>query len=140
LPPCPVETFCEGGNGGVSALQTHLARYQVDAVLFENRINVVVPPLVAQGWRLVHLDDYYWLMVRQAQGLPTYDIIRPWTNVLVTPGNAAQVLQEATRALEQCPQGATFAWAYQAEALRLLGRDEESFEAARKVPERLMIE
>jgi hypothetical protein len=35
----------------------------------------------------------------------------------------------------------TFAWAYKAEALRLMGRYyEESFEAALKVPERLVIE
>ena len=50
------------------------------------------------------------------------------------------MLQEANRALEQCPHGATFAWAYQAEALRLMGRARESFEARLKIPERLVIE
>jgi tetratricopeptide (TPR) repeat protein len=52
----------------------------------------------------------------------------------VTLGNAKQVLAEAERALEQCPDGATFAWAYKAEALRLLGRYEESVAAAQKIP------
>jgi hypothetical protein len=43
--------------------------------------------------------------------MPVYDIIKPWTNAPVSPGNASQVLQEATRALQQCPDGVTFAWA-----------------------------
>jgi hypothetical protein len=58
----------------------------------------------------------------------------------VTPQNAAAVLKEATRALDTCPEAATFAWAYRAEALRLLGRYEESAEARRQVPQQLIIE
>ena len=81
-------------------------------------------------------------MVRQhaSHSMPVYDIIRPWENATVTPGNASQVLQEATHALHSCPQGSTFAWAYKAEALRLLGRYGEAFEAALNVPERLVIQ
>jgi len=44
----------------------------------------------------------------------------------VTPANAGQVADEAERVLTQCPEGATFAWAYKAKALRLLGREHRS--------------
>jgi hypothetical protein len=47
--------------------------------------------------------------------------------------------EEANRALRHCPHEATFAWFYKAEALWLLGRHQESFEAKIKIPERLII-
>jgi hypothetical protein len=55
------------------------------------------------------------------------------------PANASQGLDEAERALRNCPDGATFAWAYKAESLRLLGRYQESFDARLKVADRLDI-
>ena len=58
----------------------------------------------------------------------------------VTPANASAVLREADRALAACQGGATFAHAYRGEALRLLGRQEESLAARRQVPKVLWIE
>jgi hypothetical protein len=122
---------------GPSVLQTYVEKYAVTIVVlptaaFWQRTTAEVLP----GWVVVHVDDRFVVMVRQAaaHGLPVYDIIRPWTNATVTPGYASQLLQEAKRALEQYPEGATCAWAYKAEALRLLGRYDESFEAALKIP------
>jgi hypothetical protein len=37
------------------------------------------------------------------------------------------------------PEGATFAWAYKTNALRLMGRHEEAREAARKIPQQIEI-
>jgi hypothetical protein len=71
--------------------------------------------------------------------MPTYRLIRPWENAPVTPATAQQVLEEANRALHHCPDQATFAWAYKAEALRLLGRHAESFEARLLIPDKLPI-
>jgi hypothetical protein len=106
-------------------------------VLWGRRADEVLP-----GWRLVHVQDQWVIAVRLPLALPAipYHLIRPWENAPVTPENAPQVLEEANRALASCPDGATFAWAYKAEALRLLGRHQESFEARLKVPERLVIE
>jgi hypothetical protein len=50
------------------------------------------------------------------------------------------VLQEAERALQHCPGGTSFAWAYKAEALQRLGRHAEAREAARMIPAKLVIE
>ena len=63
-----------------------------------------------------------------------YQVIRPWENVLVTTDNAPQVLMEATRALEQCPNGATFAWAYKQRALQSLGRPRGSLRCGAEGP------
>jgi hypothetical protein len=60
----------------------------------------------------------------------------PSENAPVTRAHAPQVLEEAERALRHCPEGATFVWAYKAQALRIMGRFQESFEAWRNVPER----
>jgi hypothetical protein len=57
----------------------------------------------------------------------------------VTPAHTPAVLREAARALAACPDGATFAWAYRAEALRRLGRVGESEAAKRKVPKPLWV-
>ena len=98
------------------------------------------------GWRFVHLNDQVFVMaaptpahtaLRQRE---SYLHILPWLNLPVTPANAPAVLAEATRALTACPEGATFGWAYKAEALRVLGRHEESQAAQRKVPAQLWIE
>jgi hypothetical protein len=112
--------------------------------VFNNRLGHGAPGFAALGWVVIHLDDRYFLMVRQpvaaARQWPVYRLIQPWDNVRVTPQNASQVLEEANRALSQCPAAATFAWAYKANALRLLGRHDEALEAALKVPKRLVID
>ena len=41
------------------------------------------------------------------------------------------------RALQVCPEGASFAWAYAAESLRLLGRQADADAARRRVPQEL---
>jgi hypothetical protein len=101
--------------------------------------------LTALEWVLVHVDDRAFIMVRhtpatagliQREG---YRFIRPWENAPVTPANAPQVLEEANRALRHCPDGATFAHAYKANALYQLGFPTAAA-AARKVPEKLVIE
>ena len=87
----------------------------------------------------MHADDHYVILVRLPTQIPTYRFIRPWSNELVTPGNAYQVLEEANRAFRNWPEEATFAWAYESRALHHLGRHQESFEAQLKVPETLVI-
>ena len=54
--------------------------------------------------------------------------------------DAPQVLAEAERALWHCPDGATFAHAYKADALYRLGFPVAAAEAAHKVPEKLPID
>jgi hypothetical protein len=49
------------------------------------------------------------------------------------------VRREAERALQNYPDGATFAWAYKAEALRRLGRKQEAFDARLQIPAKLVI-
>jgi hypothetical protein len=98
--------------------------------------------LVRQGWRFVFFDNRHFIMVPadSRPDLPGYAHILPWDNLPVTPATAGQVLDEAERALLACPSHATFAWAYKAEALRLLGRHEESKAARVNVPRQLWIE
>ena len=69
-----------------------------------------------------------------------YHHIEPWTNLPVTRENAQAVLHEADRALAACPEGATFAWAYKANALALLGRHAEAHAAAARVPRALILD
>jgi hypothetical protein len=49
------------------------------------------------------------------------------------------VRREAERALQNYPDGATFAWAYKAEALRRLGRRQEAFDAGLQIHAKLVI-
>jgi hypothetical protein len=55
------------------------------------------------------------------------------------PATAGQVRREAERALQNYPDGATFAWAYKAEALRRLGRRQEALDARLQSPAKLVI-
>jgi hypothetical protein len=128
---------------GPAELPVHVDAFGVNVlVLNTGRSWPGIAALQAGGWGIVHLEDQWLVMIREPLARPalTYHLICPWMNAPVTPGNASRVLQEATRALPSCPDGATFAWAYQLEALRLLGRYEESFEARLKIPEKLVIE
>jgi hypothetical protein len=102
--------------------------------------------LTSLGWVLIHLDDRFFLTVPQRPD--TEDLIRregyhhivPWDNAPVTPENAHQVLEEAERALRNCPDQATFAWAYKARALQQLHRNREAFEAGRNISKMLWIQ
>jgi hypothetical protein len=98
--------------------------------------------LTERGWAFVHPDDSWAILMRtdQAPVRPEYRVIRPWANVRVTEANAAEVLVEANRALEECPGGASFAWSYKTNALLRLGREAEVLEAWLHVPEKLVIE
>jgi hypothetical protein len=124
----------------------YLDRYHVDIIVLRTGAFRNVPVLTSMGWHLVHLDDRYFIMVPlrgDTEALiarEAYQFIVPWDNTPVTIGNAGRVLAESERALRNCPDHATFAWAYKAEALRLLGRYQESFDAHLNIPEKLVIE
>jgi hypothetical protein len=126
---------------GAGGLHAYFERYQVDVIVLNNAAGQVVPGLVARGWALIHLDDSYFMMVRQnsAKGMPIYKLIRPWENAPVDRANATYVLGEAERALRNCPDDATFAWSYKARALRTLGRHQEALDAAVKIPKQFMV-
>jgi len=86
------------------------------------------------------IDDQVYVLVPERPDTAAlirdagYRWIKPWTNAPVTPANAPQVLEEAERALRACPERASFVHAYRANALRLLGRQEEARAAARLIP------
>jgi hypothetical protein len=126
---------------GAAGLHAYFERYQVDVIVLNNGAGHVVPELATRGWVLVHLDDRYFVMVRQssAQGMPMYKLIKAWENAPVDRGNAAQVLAEAERALRNCPGESTFAWSYKARALRTLGRHQEALDAAVRIPKEFLI-
>lgn len=128
-------------KGGPAELHAYFERYQVDVIVLNNGAGHVVPGLAARGWVLIHLDDRYFMMMRQssAQGMPIYKLIKPWENAPVDRANATHVLAEAERALRNCPGEATFAWSYKARALRTLGRHQEALDAAAKIPKRFVI-
>ena len=113
----------------------------MDVIVLNNGAGHVVPGLAARGWVLVHLDDRYFVMVRQnsARGMQVFKLIKPWENAPVDRANATQVLAEAERALQNCPGEATFAWSYKARALRILGRYQEALDAAIKIPKQFVI-
>ena len=126
---------------GAAGLHAYFERYQVDVIVLNNGAGQVVPGLATRGWVLVHLDDRYFMMVRQnsARGMPVFKLIKPWENAPVDRANATQVLAEAERALQNCPGEATFAWSYKARALRILGRHQEALDAAVKIPKQFVI-
>jgi hypothetical protein len=128
-------------KGGAAGLEAYFERYQVDVIVLNNGAGQVVPGLAAHGWAIIHLDDGYFIMVRQnsAKGTPIYRLIKAWENAPVDRANATYVLAEAERALRNCPDEATFAWSYKARALRTLGRHQEALDAALKIPKQFMI-
>ena len=123
-------------QGGTAGLHAYFERHQVDGIVLNTGVGHVVPGLTERGWRLVHLDDRYFIMVRPtaAQRLPIYTRIRPWEYAPVDHANATSVLAEAEHALRSCPGGAIFARGYKAKALRALGRHQEALEAALNIP------
>jgi hypothetical protein len=128
-------------KGGAAGLHDYFEQHRVEVIVLNNGAGHVVPGLATRGWVLVHLDDRYFVMVRQraAQGMRPYKLIRAWENAPVDRGNATQVLAEADRALRDCPGEASFAWSYKARALRTLGRYEEALDAAVKIPKQFML-
>jgi len=132
-------------NDSTEALDAFLATYRVDVIVQELRHYRLAEYLLPSAWVPVYLDDKVFVLVQRTPAMAEviarfgYRHIKPWSNEPVTVGNAGEVLREADQALAACPHGATFAWAYKAEALRILGRNRESFEARRKIPEQLVI-
>jgi hypothetical protein len=118
-------------QAGLRGLLGYAERYAVQVLILPTGLR----PDVSQfpDWTIVHLENRLLVMVRRPASSPGYHLIRPWEN-------ARQVLEEATRALQQCPDGATFAWAYKANALRLLGHHEEERAAARLIPQQLVLQ
>jgi hypothetical protein len=123
-------------KGGPAGLHAYFERHQVDVIAMDTGAGHVVPGLAAHGWRLIHLYDRYFMMVRQtaARGKPIYTRIQSWEYVPVNRANAMHVLTEAERALQNCPGEASFAWGYKAKALRSLGRYQEALDAALNIP------
>jgi hypothetical protein len=128
-------------KGGAAGLHAYFERYQVDVIVLNNGAGQVVSGLAAHGWVLIHLDDSYFMMMRQssARGMQVFKLIKAWENAPVDRANATQVLAEAERALQNCPGEATFAWSYKARALRILGRYQEALDAADKIPKQFVI-
>jgi hypothetical protein len=130
-----------------AALAAYLQRWRPTLLLVQHfRLSLpVYHYLVEQGWMWVFMDDKWAILVppqRWAAALiqaTGYTTILPWRNLPVVPANAETVVHEADQALAACPDGATFAWAYKAQALRLLGRHEEAFMASLNVPKYLVI-
>jgi hypothetical protein len=141
--PVRVREHSVAWRDGSAGLHAYFERYQVEAVVLNTSASGIIPGLEAWGWVLAHVDDWYVVMVPQARawGMPVYDIIRPWGSTsVITPANAGHALEEAERALERCLgsgnfASATFAWAFKAQALQLLGRHREAFEAGLTIPE-----
>jgi hypothetical protein len=123
-------------KGGPAGLHAYFERHQVDVIVLHTGIGHVAPGLAEHGWRLIHLDDSYFMMVRQSSAprMPAYTRIKPWEYAPVDRANATHVLAEAERALQTCPDEATFAWGYKAKALQALGRYQEALDAAVKIP------
>jgi hypothetical protein len=93
----------------------------------------MVPP---EAWALVYVDDQRFIWLRRTPDTSAlidreeFRLIRPWfAPQPVTAANASAVLDEAERAVRNCHEHATFAYAYKAKALRLLGREAEAREA-----------
>ena len=128
-------------KGGPAELHAYLERYQVDVIVLNIGAGQVVPELAAHGWALVHLDDSYFIMVRQklAQGMPIYKFIRSWENAPVDRGNATQRPGGGGAGAPELPAEAAFAWSYKARALRTLGRHQEALDAAVKIPKRFVV-
>ena len=128
-------------------MERFLARFPTDFIMLRHRglAAGVYQRLVHRlGWVFVFESDQVFVLASPQQpaliAAEGYRHILPWRYLPVTPTNAPAVLREADRALQACPAGARFAWAYRAEALRLLGRHEEAETARRKVPQQLWIE
>jgi hypothetical protein len=126
----------EAWRGGPNGLHAYFEQHQVDVLALDNSVGNFVPGLMALGWTLVHMDDRYFMMVRDAsaKGMPTYRRIKAWENTPVDRANAIRILTEADQALQSCPSEATFAWSYKAKALRSLGRYQEALDAALNIP------
>jgi hypothetical protein len=128
-------------SGAPGTLRAHLDRYQVDGVLLYNHaVYLLTPELLAHGWVIVHQDNQMLVMMRRSrwQG-PIYRYIRPGVEVPATVDQALPVLEEADRMLRHCPERATVAHAFRADSLLMLGREAEAREAARMIPQELVV-
>ena len=76
--PCSPPNDRRPGRVEPAELHAYFERYQVEVIVLNIGAGKVVPELAAHGWVLVHLDDSYFIMVRQklAQGMPIYKLIQ----------------------------------------------------------------
>jgi hypothetical protein len=104
----------------------------VDAVVLDSDWHGLAVDMRARGWVPVHLDDNLSLFVQtrpdmaaiiDREGYQWLSALSAWPS---TPAEAAQLLEEADRALANYPGGADFTWGYKVHALELLGRHEEA--------------
>jgi hypothetical protein len=127
-----------------AAMRAYLRRYRIDFfVLWPWSIApAVVDDLQAHGWVPVHYDDHTMILLPRRPDTEAliahagYWVINPTKDLLVTPENTSQVLEELTRMLRNCPRD-RYAYTYQAHALRRLHRDAEAeaaFAADRDTP------
>jgi hypothetical protein len=132
-----MEEILRAYHSGPAAIQAHADRYQVNALALPNHhLWEQMPALEKGGWRVVHLDGDWSLLVRgsTARQAFVYTHIRPWKHPDVTPLTVHAVLRESEQALAHCPVYARFAYRDQAAALELLGRHEEAREASSRPP------
>ena len=101
-----------------AAMRDYLTRYRVDFFLLPLGNRAVAEALQATGeWVPGHYDDHAFVMVKRAPDTEVlirregYRFIRPWENAPITTASAGQVLEEANRALRNCPSAASWAYA-----------------------------
>jgi len=133
-------------EGEPAPLTAYLERFHPDLVLQRHLSagQALLPLLHARGWRLVLANDLYWLAVSPTSPyahLPALQVLRapPWP-VAMAPRDAPRALGEAEYLLSACPGYATFVYAWQATALRFLGRTADEQVAARRIPARIDLE
>jgi tetratricopeptide (TPR) repeat protein len=129
--------------GSPDAMRGYLERHRIDffLVAYSDRVPAVFDYLQSTGeWAPVHYDDRAFILVKH--GPETEDLIRRENFRFIRPAveapmtveasNAGQVLQEAERAIRNCPT-ALFAYYYKAKALLLLERYEEAIATTRQI-------
>jgi tetratricopeptide (TPR) repeat protein len=121
-----------------AAMAEYLGKYQVDFFLVRNKdlAPKVALSLLRDGWVQVFFDDENLVLVPRDRTDPelverdAYRVALPalLPTAAVRPGEAAAFLQEADRALRDCPNAWLPRW-YRTQALVHLGRPEEALEA-----------
>ncbi len=125
------------------AMREYLRRYRVDFFLlnYGERVPATFDYLDSTGeWAPVYYDDRTFVLLRRTP--ETEDRIRRLAFKSVRPAvagpitldasNAAAVLEDAERAIENC-KASTFGYYYKTKALLFLGRGEEALATARQV-------
>ena len=128
------------------SMSVYLRKHPIDFFLlsYGDLVPAVFSMLEAtQEWALVYIDDLSFVMVRRKPGHEDFirrEEFRAIPAVVmgdssVEAHNAAQVLEEAERAIRNCP-GSIFGFFYKSKALNLMGRFEEAIAVCRQILER----